>query len=189
MAVTNVSAARRAGFKLTNRGIEKGAGIEGSKLGTRTLFFSQPVGGGELTGAGVVLTDDGIGHNVTFPDANQGIFRFSTRLPTEYVVGADIIVSIYWKTAATSGTIHLDIDIAAKAGSENTASSNQQVAEPSAVTTANKLIKTQVTFAGALFAQSDWIGLQVVREPTDGDDDLGADIQLVGVTMEFTGQG
>lgn len=189
MTIANNSSARRAGFRATNRGIEEFATITMTKFGTRTLYFPLSPNSFHLNGSGVINSADGIFSVITLPDANIGNMYTSFRLPAEWESGTDIIVSIYWKTSATSGAAKFTVQIGAKADGESTASSNTQNITTSASSTANKLNKSQVTFANSLFSASDWIGLFISRDPADAADTLAADLKIAGIVVEFIGRG
>ena len=189
MTVTNSSSARKAGFRLGNRGIKKAAGIAMSKVGTRTLTIGLPPQHWHPVGAGVVVSADGMFSVMTFPDAVTSNMYETTRLPVEWITTADVVVTIYWKTAVAVGDAKLSLSIGAKADGESTASSTTGSVTTTTNTTANKLNKSQITIAAATFAAGDWIGLNISRDPTDAADTLTADLDIVNVVLEFTGRG
>ena len=189
MTISNNSSARKAGFRATNAGIEAAAAITMTKIGTRTLKMAFNPTDFTLSGASVAASADGIFSVVLFPNANTGTMIITSRLAAEWKSGTDLIASVYWKSSGISGNMKLSIQLGAKADAESTASSNTQTVTTAAATTANKLVKSQVTFSNSLLAAGDWLGLSISRDPTDAADTLASDIYIACVVMEFTGRG
>lgn len=190
MTAANESSALRTGFKIGNKAIADNAAIAMTKFGTRTLEI--PICGGEwvLSGSGVALAEDGIFEGITMPDANQGDLYSSLHYPAEFDANnTDIDVEIYWKANDTGGDakftvaigIGEDDDALAEADSDSVITTVQNVA--------NKINKSVVTLSAAGLAADHLLGVKITRDPTDGDDDLGSDLVIVGVIIKFTGQG
>jgi len=187
MSITNFSAARRAGFKITNRGIKKTAVIDMTKVATRTLFMAFNPASGHIAGGAAEATD-GIFAAVTLVDASTSNIYITSKLPEEFIV-ADVILTWYWKSATASGDAKFTARLCAKADSEDIAETDNQTVTTTVNATANKLNKSQVTFDSSKFALDDWIGVMISRDPADVADTLGADLNVVGFVIEFTGRG
>jgi hypothetical protein len=166
--------------------IDPNAAIAATKIGTRTLYLSFPPYLWCLSGTSVVVSADGICPVVLFPDANTGIMYITTRLPTEWV-SADVTFTILWKTTAITGNAKFTVDIGVKGAGGDTSSTTSGTVTTAAETTANKIQKSQVTIAAAIF-NNDWLGIKLSRDPADGADTLATNLYIVGFYVEFTGR-
>lgn len=189
MSITNSSAARRAGFKLNNKSVHPDAAIDMSKIGCRTLRLGLPAPAWVGIGTSVALAEDGVFPVFLLPDANSGNLYGSFKLPAEWVSGTDLVVNIYWKTSDISGDVEFSVALASITTGEATTATDTQVVATTVNATANKLNKSSVTFAAALFAAGDIVGINILRNPADAQDTLGSDINFVYAEVEFTGRG
>jgi hypothetical protein len=189
MAITNVSSARRAGYKITSESVHNSANIASTKLGTRTLTLPMPTPAHSTTGAGTTKSTSGMFVVIPLPNANSGGLFGAFQLPCEWVAATDVKVSIYWYSAGITGNVKFTVYCAPKVAGESTASADTQTVITAAPTTANMIKKSQVSFSNTLFAANDWVGYEVYRDPTDGSDTLASDVYILNVVIEFTGRG
>lgn len=187
MTISNNSSARRAGFRANNESVKDSTTITVSKFGTRTLYLGINPDSCYLNGTSVAKSGDGLFTAITLPNANTGYLATVTRLPAEWLSGTDIKVNVYWKTSGTSGNVKFTIDLGAKENGETSALSNTQTVTTAADSTANKLIKSQVTFSNSLLTALDWLGIKILRDPSDASDTNAADVLVCAIVIEFTG--
>ena len=188
MSITNSSAARRAGFRLNDAAIADDAAIAMTKIGTRTLRIPLPAQAWVGSGSSVAIAADGVFNAFTLPNANTGELFTSVRLPAEWDSG-DITLNIYWKSAGVSGDVKFSVELASVVVGETLALDDTQTGTTTVDATANKLNLSSVTFAAALLASGDLLGIHITRDPADGSDTLASDVSFVGAEVEFTGRG
>lgn len=192
MALTNVAAARRLGFKLENEDIadpDTGAtAIAMSKIGTRTLYLSFPSGTLNLDGASVANATDGVFVYALLPDANAGDLYFAFAIPVEWESG-DMVVTVYWYTSAVTGNVKYTLDTASKTTGETTASADTQSVITAVPTVANQVTVSSLTPSNSIYAAGDIVGMKLRRDPTDAADTAGADVKVLCIVVSFTGRG
>lgn len=189
MSISSSSSARRAGFKVNDKTVKDLAAIDMAKIGCRTLYVALPPQAFHFAGTSVAITADNLGNTILLPDANSGDLYTSFRLPAEWVSGGNVVIDIYWKSAAITGNVKFTGELASKATGGTTALEETQTVIQAAQTTAGQINKAQLTFAAADFTAGDLVGLHLKRDGTDVSDTLGADVEFVGAAAEFTGRG
>ena len=88
----SIAAYRQAGDTIDDADVDENADIEISKLGTRTLLRSIPATMFQRSGAGCVLTNNGVYGGVIMPDANDATLYIAFALPDEWESGDIVIV-------------------------------------------------------------------------------------------------
>lgn len=192
MSATNVSGARKTGYKFGNKAFKKAAAITMSKMGTRELIRAICPQAMHLSGTSVAIAADGIFNVVTLPDANAGSVYGTFRLPEEWVSTSDLTIDVYWKTTQNDNTKQLELvaTISAQQSDETIATVDTLTTQQAPSTTANQVKK--FTFSASLaanYAAGDLIGIKITRTPSDADDTLAADIKVIAIVARFTGRG
>ena len=189
MTIANSSAARRAGFRLNNKSVADAAAIDMAKIGTRTLRVPLPAQAFVGSGTSVAISADGIFNVFLLPNANTGSLYTAHRLPAEWVSTSNVTLNIYWKSTGITGDCKFSVELASVIVGETLALDDTQTVTTTVETTADKVSKSSVTFAAALFAAADVLGIRITRDPADAADTLASDVEVVGAELEFTGRG
>lgn len=180
MSFTAICTSRIAGFKIANADIDDNAAIALSKLGTRTKKIKLSFDYFDGTTA-----FDGVFPEYLFAHAAQKTGYVSFPFPTDYASG-DVIVNVYWKTAGSTGNVKITADIKSTPTTGSTASEDTQNDTDASATT---ITKSTFTFAAALFAAGDIVGLAITRDSSDAADTNTDDVEMVAVELEYTARG
>lgn len=184
-----ISAYRQAGDQIEDVDVDPNADIETSKLGTRTLYRSIPPAAFMLSGSSVAFTNNNVFPAITMPDANAGNIYVSLPMPDEWDEASDITINIIWQTSATAGNAVLNASAASRKEDGAMTSEVSGSATTAAQGTANRIQISSIALAAANFAKGDIIGLNISRDGTAVGDTIAADLRILAVYIEFTGQG
>ena len=184
----SIAAYRQAGDTIEDADIDEDAGIEISKLATRTLYVSIPAPALMRSGAGVASGAEGVYGTVTLPDANTGILYGFFPLPDEWDSGT-ITCRIWWNTPATANDVKFSIALKSTTVDGTTTAEETLTVTDTADATGDDINNATVSFAAADFTKGDFIGFSLTRDPSDVADTLGASAKIFAVDFEYTGRG
>lgn len=179
-----------AGALIGDADIASDAAIKPIKFAKRSMFIPIPLAYTILTGASVAQAVSGIFNTITLPDANSGTITLTTTAPRgEISPGDRVKLHIWWLTAATSGSARFIINIKpAIKGVSSLSSAIERAVLSDARASGNQFIEAVVEFPAAIFTDNQLIGIKITRDGTNSLDDLGADLKVGALYLEFQGR-
>jgi len=187
MGLKDITGWGQAGNLIEDADVADNADIERAKLGTRTVYLNIPLSAMTLTGAGAVKTNQGVYAGVVMPDANSTTLYFTFMMPDDYDSG-NIVFTILWNTAATSGDIEFILAIGGRASGEALSSDETDTFVDTAAGTTTVLNKVSTTISNVP-SPGELVGISLQRIPAAGNDTLSADANILLIRMEYTARG